>query len=114
MLSSGGLLRATSFEMSPVVLFAADALEPAPLPKIPAILDRWKVDLWRRKAENAEGRYGCQSMCYRKGTILLTLRPRSQGLNVLNDRHFSGRVPARLRLGKNWLGAKVRGAIKVP
>ena len=39
MLSSGGLLSATSFEMSPVVLFAADALEPAPLPKMPAMLD---------------------------------------------------------------------------
>ena len=39
MLSSGGLLSATSFDMSPVVLFAADALEPAPLPKMPAMLD---------------------------------------------------------------------------
>lgn len=91
MLSSGGLLRATSFEMSPVVLFAADALEPAPLPKIPAILNSWKVDLWKRKAENGEGRYGCQSMCYGKRTILLTLRPKPQGSNVLNDQ-FPGRV----------------------
>lgn len=33
MLSSGGLLIATSFEMSPVVLFALAALEEAALPK---------------------------------------------------------------------------------
>ena len=39
MLSSGGLLNATSFEMSPVVLFAADALEVAPLPKMPDIFE---------------------------------------------------------------------------
>lgn len=38
MLSSGGLLRATSFEMSPVVLFAAAALELFALPKRPDIL----------------------------------------------------------------------------
>ena len=33
--SSGGLLNATSFEISPVVLFAAEELELAPLPKRP-------------------------------------------------------------------------------
>ena len=37
MLSSGGLLSATSFEMSPVVLFAAAALAVVALPKRPAI-----------------------------------------------------------------------------
>ena len=40
MLSSGGLLNAISFEISPVVLFAADALELAPLPKMPDIFER--------------------------------------------------------------------------
>ena len=39
MLSSGGLLRATSFEMSPVVLFAAAALVLAALPKRPDICE---------------------------------------------------------------------------
>ena len=37
--SSGGLMSATSFEMSPVVLFAADALELAAFPKRPDILE---------------------------------------------------------------------------
>ncbi len=37
--SSGGLLSATSFEMSPVVLFAAEELELAPLPKRPDIVN---------------------------------------------------------------------------
>ena len=36
--SSGGLLNVTSLEMSPVVLFAADELELAPLPKRPDIV----------------------------------------------------------------------------
>lgn len=36
--SSGGLLSTTSFEMSPVVLFAADVLELVALPKRPDIL----------------------------------------------------------------------------
>lgn len=35
--SSGGLLNATSLEMSPVVLFAADAFALAALPKRPDI-----------------------------------------------------------------------------
>lgn len=38
MLSSGGLLNATSFDMSPVVLFAAAAPELVALPKRPDIL----------------------------------------------------------------------------
>lgn len=38
--SSGGLLNATSFEISPVVLFAAEELELAPLPKRPDIVSR--------------------------------------------------------------------------
>ena len=42
MLSSGGLLRATSFDMSPVVLFAAAALELVALPKRPDILSGWE------------------------------------------------------------------------
>lgn len=45
MLSSGGLLSAISFEISPVVLFAADALELAPLPKMPDISERWRTEL---------------------------------------------------------------------
>lgn len=45
MLSSGGLLSAISFEISPVVLFAADALELAPLPKMPDIPERWRTEL---------------------------------------------------------------------
>ena len=36
--SSGGLLNATSLEISPVVLFAAEELELAPLPKRPDIV----------------------------------------------------------------------------
>lgn len=39
MLSSGGLLSAMSFEMSPVVLFAADALELVALPNSPDIVE---------------------------------------------------------------------------
>ena len=39
MLSSGGLLSATSFEMSPVVLFAAAAFELVALPKRPDIFE---------------------------------------------------------------------------
>ena len=42
--SSGGLLNAMSFEMSPVVLFAADALELGPLPKRPDIIDGKELD----------------------------------------------------------------------
>ena len=38
--SSGGLLNATSFEMSPVVLFAA-ALDVAAVPKRPDIVRKW-------------------------------------------------------------------------
>lgn len=37
--SSGGLLSAMSFEMSPVVLFAADAFELVAVPKRPDILE---------------------------------------------------------------------------
>lgn len=36
--SSGGLLSAISFEISPVVLLAAEELELAPLPKRPDIV----------------------------------------------------------------------------
>ena len=36
------------------------------------------------KVENGEDRNGCQSMCYGKRTILLTLRPKPQGSKVLN------------------------------
>lgn len=39
MLSSGGLLSVTSFEISPVVLFAADALALVALPKRPDIFE---------------------------------------------------------------------------
>ncbi len=39
MLSSGGLLNATSFEISPVVLAADVALELAALPKRPDIVE---------------------------------------------------------------------------
>lgn len=39
MLSSGGLLSVTSFEISPVVLFAADAFALAALPKRPDIFE---------------------------------------------------------------------------
>ena len=41
MLSSGGLLSATSLEMSPVVLFAACALAVLEVPKRLDIVDGW-------------------------------------------------------------------------
>ena len=50
--SSGGLLRATSLEISPVVLFAADALVLGPLPKMPDIFKRQT----ERRSEEREGK----------------------------------------------------------
>ena len=46
--SSGGLLSATSFDISPVVLFAAEELELAPLPKRPDIVSWWKCAVKER------------------------------------------------------------------
>ena len=45
MLSSGGLLSAMSFEISPVVLFAAAAVELAALPNRPDIFEGREVKI---------------------------------------------------------------------
>ena len=60
--SSGGLLNAISFEISPVVLFAAEALELAALPKRPDISSRWEehfegCELNIKETESAGARY---------------------------------------------------------
>ena len=72
--SSGGLLSATSFEMSPVVLFAADALEVGPLPKRPDIFQGLRR---RGRNEKMDRSYkALQTMCYHERSNSSTSSPR--------------------------------------
>ncbi len=98
MLSSGGLLSAISFEMSPVVLFAADALVLA-FPKRPDIFEGLEAKSQEKRFEGLwkEGACGCQnfqSMCCSERTLL----PNLLTAVVLIEYSEVPACPARLRL----------------